>query len=136
MPGDIVEREGAQELIPARPRRYEGQVMSNRQGTQRGEASAERWDWLFWGRGREELWGVWEQSSPAGPNFAESGKRSRSWLRGVAGEKPSGPDGAWEAVTGVGEVGECRGVEAVAAFGDVMGQGVPGNPRSKADTVQ
>ena len=57
-------------------------------------------------------------------------------MRGVAGEKPSWPDGAWEAVTGVVELGECRGVEAVVAFGDVMGQGVPGNPRSKADTVR
>ena len=40
MPGDIVEREGAQELTPARPTLYEGQVMRNRQVMQRVEHTA------------------------------------------------------------------------------------------------
>lgn len=38
--GDIVEREGAQELTPARPTLYEGQVMRSRQVTQQVEYTA------------------------------------------------------------------------------------------------
>lgn len=78
MPGDIVEREGAQELTPARPTLYEGQVMRNRQVTQRVEHTAgggfhRALGLAFLGQRQGGALGSWEQSSPDGPNFAESG---------------------------------------------------------------